>query len=171
MTQVKRSQLQSSCPSMNCHCVTEWRISENSRTLPWLSEWVKVNLCYPMDCSLWNSPDQNTRVGSLSLLQGIFPTQGSNPGLLHCRQILYLLSHKGRPWDAWLILYWIVWIFRPQYVGVGAVYTQKQNPNAQESASPSTPCLQLYTHRPTVPTSQDQLHLCRSVLPFRQVFE
>ena len=41
----------------------------------------------------WNSPGQNTGVGSLSLLQGIFPTQGSNPGLLHCRQILYQLSH------------------------------------------------------------------------------
>ena len=45
--------------------------------------------------SPWNSPGQNTGVGSLSLLQGIFPTQGSNPGLLHCRQILYQLSHKG----------------------------------------------------------------------------
>ena len=45
--------------------------------------------------SLWNSPGQNTGVGSLSLLQGIFPTQGLNPGLLHCRQILYQLSHKG----------------------------------------------------------------------------
>ena len=45
----------------------------------------------------WNSPGQNTGVGSLSLLQGIFPTQGSNPGLLHCRQILYQLSHQGSP--------------------------------------------------------------------------
>ena len=45
----------------------------------------------------WNSPGQNTGVGSLSLLQGIFPTQGSNPGLPHCRQILYQLSHKGFP--------------------------------------------------------------------------
>ena len=45
--------------------------------------------------SPWNSPGQNTGVGSLSLLQGIFPTQGLNPGLLHCRQILYQLSHKG----------------------------------------------------------------------------
>ena len=42
-----------------------------------------------------NSPGQNTGVDSLSLTQGIFPTQGSNPGLLHCRQILYQLSHKG----------------------------------------------------------------------------
>ena len=37
---------------------------------------------------------QNTRMGSLFLLQGIFPTQGLNPGLLHCRQILHQLSHK-----------------------------------------------------------------------------
>ena len=45
--------------------------------------------------SPWNSPGQNTGVGSLSLLQGIFPTQGSNPGLLHCRQILHQLSYQG----------------------------------------------------------------------------
>ena len=44
---------------------------------------------------VWNSPGQNTGVASLSLLQGIFQTQGSNPGLPHCRQILYQLSHKG----------------------------------------------------------------------------
>ena len=44
-----------------------------------------------------NSPGQNSGVGSLSLLQGIFPIYGSNPGLLHCRQILYQLSHKGSP--------------------------------------------------------------------------
>ena len=46
--------------------------------------------------SSWNSPGQNTGVGSLSLLQGIFPTQGSNPSLPHCKQILYHLSHQGR---------------------------------------------------------------------------
>ena len=40
---------------------------------------------------------QNTGVGNLSLLQGIFPTQGSNPGLHHCRRVLYQLSHKGSP--------------------------------------------------------------------------
>ena len=43
----------------------------------------------------WNSPGQNTGVGSLSLLQGIFPTQGLNPGLLHYMQILYQLSYQG----------------------------------------------------------------------------
>ena len=47
--------------------------------------------------SAWDSPDQNTGVGSLSLPHGIFPTQRSNPGLLHCRRILYQLSHKGSP--------------------------------------------------------------------------
>ena len=45
----------------------------------------------------WDSPGQNTGVGSLSLLQGIFPTQGSNPDLLHCRWILYQLTHQGNP--------------------------------------------------------------------------
>ena len=45
--------------------------------------------------SPWNSPGQNTGVGILSLLQGVFPTQESNPGLLHHRQILYRLRHQG----------------------------------------------------------------------------
>ena len=47
--------------------------------------------------SPWNSPGQNTGVGSRSLLQGIFPIQGSNPGLPHCRRILHRLSHQGSP--------------------------------------------------------------------------
>ena len=58
-------------------------------------------------CSPWNSPGQNAGVGSLSLLQGIFPTQGSNPGLPHCQWILYLLSHKGSP----RILEWVAYPF------------------------------------------------------------
>ena len=53
----------------------------------------------------WNSPGQNTGVGSLSLLQGIFPTQGLNPGLLHCRWILYQLTHEGSP----RILEWVAY--------------------------------------------------------------
>ena len=53
--------------------------------------------------SPWNSPGQNTGVGSLSLLQGIFPTQGSNLCLPHCRWILYQVSHKGSP----SILEWV----------------------------------------------------------------
>ena len=54
----------------------------------------------PMDSRLlhpWNRPGQNSGVGSHSLLQGIFPTQGLNPGLPHCRWILYCLSHQGSP--------------------------------------------------------------------------
>ena len=58
---------------------------------------VKVTQLCPTLCSPWNAPGQNTGVGSLSHLQGIFPTQGSNPGLLHCRRLLYQLSHQGSP--------------------------------------------------------------------------
>ena len=54
-----------------------------------------------------NSPGQNIGVGSLSLLQEIFPTQGSNPGLPHRKQILYQLSHKG----SLRILEWITYPF------------------------------------------------------------
>jgi len=45
----------------------------------------------------WNSPGKNTGVGTHSLLQGIFQTLGLNLGLLHCRQILYHMSHQGSP--------------------------------------------------------------------------
>ena len=61
-----------------------------------------LTLCDPMDCSLPSFfvhgilQAKNTEVGIHSLLQGIFPTQGSNLGLLHCRQILYHLSHQQR---------------------------------------------------------------------------
>ena len=56
--------------------------------------------------SLWNSPGQNAGVGSHSLLQGIFPTQGSNPGLPHCRQILYHLNQGSLR-----ILEWVAYPF------------------------------------------------------------
>ena len=62
-----------------------------------------LTLCSPMDCSLpgssvhRDSPGKNAGVCCHTLLQGIFPTQGSNLGLLHCRQILYHLSHRGSP--------------------------------------------------------------------------
>ena len=55
--------------------------------------------------SPWNSPGQYTGVGSLSLLQGIFQTQGSNPGFLYCWRFLYQLSHKGSP----TILEWVAY--------------------------------------------------------------
>ena len=62
-----------------------------------------LTLCNPMDCSPpgysvhGDSPGKNTGVGCHFFLQGIFLTQGLNPGLLHCRQILYCLSHQGSP--------------------------------------------------------------------------
>ena len=49
-----------------------------------------TRLLYP-----WNSPGKNTGVGCCALLQGIFPTQGSNLSLMHFRQILYRLSYQG----------------------------------------------------------------------------
>ena len=55
----------------------------------------------------WNFPGKNTGMGSHFPLWGIFPTQGSNPGLLHCRQILYCLSHQGSP----RILKWVAYPF------------------------------------------------------------
>ena len=67
-----------------------------------------LTLCNPYGLySPWNSPGQNTGVGSLSLPQRIFLTQGSNPGLSHCRQILYQQSHKGSP----RILEWVAYPF------------------------------------------------------------
>ena len=82
---------------------SHWEESESKSRL------VVSNSLWP--CGLYspcNSPGQNTGVGSLSLLQGIFPNQGSNPlGLPHCRRILYQLSHKGSP----RILEWIAYPF------------------------------------------------------------
>ena len=62
-----------------------------------------LTLCNPVDCSPpgssvhADSPGKNTKVGCYALLHGIFPTKWSNPGLLHCRRILYHLSHQGCP--------------------------------------------------------------------------
>ena len=72
-------------------------------------EKAKVDSDKLTNSSLWSvhSPSQNTGVGSLSLLQRIFLTQGSNSGLPHCRQILYQQSHKGNP----RILKWVPYPF------------------------------------------------------------
>ena len=61
-----------------------------------------LTFCDSMDCSPpgssvhGNSPGKDTGLGCHALLQGIFPTQGKNPGLLHCRRILYHLSHQSQ---------------------------------------------------------------------------
>ena len=70
-----------------------------------------LTLFDPMDCSLpvsyisGDSPGRNVGVGCHALLQEIFPTWGSNPGLLNCRQILYQLSHQGSPRILELVAY------------------------------------------------------------------
>ena len=65
-----------------------------------------LTLCDPMDCP-WYSLGQNTEVSSLSFLQEILPTQELNPGLPHCRWILYQLSHQG----SLRILEWVTYPF------------------------------------------------------------
>ena len=83
--------------------------------LPWAGHTALQTIWFSYATSLsphgldspWNSPGQNTGVGSLFLLQGIFPTQGLNPGLPHCRRILYQLSHQGSPG----IVEWVAYPF------------------------------------------------------------
>ena len=98
MTEATQQQQQQQCIYINA-------------ILPICPSWVFVCLCvlitqacmtaipWTIACLLcpWNAPGKNTRVGSHALLQGIFLTQGSNPGLLHCRQILYHWSYQVSP--------------------------------------------------------------------------
>ena len=66
---------------------------------------VVSNSCYPVDRGAWqptvHSTGKNTGLGCHALLQGIFPTQGLNPGLPHCRWILYHLNYQGSPRTLW----------------------------------------------------------------------
>ena len=85
------------------------RVAKSQRRLKQLStarpEYLKVKVAQSCPTlmrahglySPWNCQGQNTGVGNLSLLQRIFQIQGSNPGLPHCRQILYQLSYQGSP--------------------------------------------------------------------------
>ena len=87
-----------------------------------------VRLSDPMDCSQpgsyvhGDSLGKNTGVGCHALLQKIFPTPGSNPGLLHSRKILYLLSHQGSP-----------------RIGVGSLFLLQGN--SQPRNQPSVSCI------------------------------
>ena len=105
-------------------------------------------------------------MGGHILLQGIFPTQGSNPGLLHCRRILYHLSHQGRP----RTLEWVAYPFsrgssqpgieprsptlqvdslpaepqgKPKNTGVGSLSFLQGNFPTQEGIEPGSPTLQV----------------------------
>ena len=81
----KRLKEKSKDDNNGCH----WRVVKVIQSCPTLRHHGLHSPC--------NSPGQNSGVGSCSLLQGIFQTQGSNPGPQHCRQILYQLSHQGSP--------------------------------------------------------------------------
>ena len=88
-------------------CVLYWMELDTKTQLSWIesAKWVLVlshiwffviprTVAHQAPLSM-ESPGKNSGVGCHSLLQGIFPTQGSNPNLLYCRQILYCLSHQG----------------------------------------------------------------------------
>ena len=99
------------CCGVDCTCALLRALSRPSSLLcsasrPGVSDSLRPRGLY----SPWNSPGQNTGVGSLSLLQGIFPTQGFNPGLPHCRQILYQLSYLHKLLG-WLLHMWYICFF------------------------------------------------------------
>ena len=112
--------------------------------------------------SPWNAPGQNTGVGSLSLLQGLFPTQGLNPGLPHCRWILYQLSHQGRPQVS--MCNWIISSSFPAKVSDNKVY-QLVSPITLSLGRLALPCISqqscvLYTCAHTLTPSPSSESLC-----------
>ena len=93
-------------------CLTAYKI-----LVPWVGESRSV-MSDSLQLHGLNSPGQNTGVSSFSHIQGIFPTQGSNPGLLYWRWIIYQLSHKGSP----RIPEWVAYPFssRSSWVQLGS---------------------------------------------------
>ena len=98
----------------------------------------------------WNSPGQNTGVGSLSLIQGIFPTQGLNPGRQHCRWILYQLAEPQE---------------KPKNTGVGSVQSSsvaQSCPTLCDHMDCSTPGLPVHHQLPE--STQTQVHWVSDVI-------
>ena len=99
------------------NCISGQYDSEMSPSKPVLVLYILAQSCPTlrdsMDCNLpvssvyGDSPGKNTGVGYHALLQGIFPTQGSNPCVIHCRLILYHLRNQGRP----RMLEWVAYPF------------------------------------------------------------
>ena len=85
--------------------------------------------------SPWDSPGQDTGVGSHSFLQGIFPAQGLNPGLPHCRWILYQLNHAGSP----RTLEWVAYPFSTDLPNPGI---EPESPALQAESLPTALCSQ-----------------------------
>ena len=122
---LRKPQFKKTQVSPSVHCSTMYNSQDMAATYMSIHRWrdkevvvhiyggkVKVVQSCPtlydtIPYSPWNSPGQNTGVDSLSVLQGIIPTQGWNPGLPHCRWILYQLNHKGSP----RILEWVAYPF------------------------------------------------------------
>ena len=106
-------------------------------------------------CSHGDSPGKSTGVSCHSLLQGIFLTQGSNLGLLHCRQILYHLSHQGRLWFLFLYLFFpffkfiFNWRIMALQYYVDAIYQHESVISVHMSPPSGTP-----SHFPPLPTSR-----------------
>ena len=123
-----------------------------------------------MDCSPWNSPGQSTGVGSLSLLQGIFPTQGSNPGLSHCRRILYQLSHQGSP----RILAWVAYPFSRGLpnpgIEPGSPALQADSLPAELPGKSKAPPKYYNTERVAIPAKVVVLFCCLTDLTFQSSF-
>ena len=109
--------------SFSPFCLSWWVSERESRSV------MSDSLRPPGLYSPWNSPGQNTGVGSLSLLQGIFPTQGSNlglPRLPHCRRFLYQLSHQGSPrTQEWVALCLLQQIFLNQESNQGLLHCRQ----------------------------------------------
>ena len=133
---------------------------KGERNLSWIKLWVgllghRVNtnkihvkvkvaqscpiLCNSMVCSPWNFPGQNTGVGSFSLLQGIFPTQGLNPTLPHCRQVLLPAEPEGKPKNAGVgSLFLLQRIFLTQESKLGSPAWQADSLPTELSGKPIT---------------------------------
>ena len=121
-----------------------------------------LTLCDHMDCSLpgssvhGDSPGKNTGVSCHALLQGILPTQGLNPGLPHCRQILYHLSHQRSP----------IWYFSSANFS-RSVVSNSLRPHELQHARPLCPSPIPGVHSNSCPSSQ-WCHpaISSSVIPF-----
>ena len=115
--------------------------------------------------SPWHSPGQNTEVSSLSLLQGIFPIQGSNPGLRHCRQILCQLSHHGSP--KLQLFPWGPWV-SAKFCSTSQYYTccSWNQLTSEKTSSPLWPCLQSGIWAQQFFTALDSSHLSSFKFPF-----
>ena len=91
--------------ALYCFCLSLWLYLKKNLFIfyvPWCLQ-TPGTVAFTSSSVHGDSPGKNARVGCHALLQGIFPIQGSNPGLPHCGQILYLLSQQGSP----RILEWI----------------------------------------------------------------